>query len=346
MRTLKFPSHLQTDPARAISWETLALTRFLLAWVVLSVHTFMPSRIASAFVIFGGKAAVIGFMLISGFSIAASIKSRPQGFILRRILRIYPMYFGAVLFTLLVQALMAPRVEVAGMTIEASGWGRILGNLLLTQMYLCKTLDFNGPFWSLSIEFSYYMVAPLFLLLPRAWLLFLIVLSGVVFVLPVNPDNGRLYDLLTHFNGLRYLWSWLMGFCIFSNTSRPLAVIGLLFSLAVFPFGARDLDGYVPFLTILGTYVLLHCAHLISVGGYAGKAFDFLGDMSYPLYLVHFPLSVLLVAGLHVQSDILFFALALALTYLNILLFDGYLKRVFFRPVFTRLYSLVANPGK
>lgn len=325
---------------KPINWDVLALTRFFLAWVVVSVHTFMPSSIASAFVIFGGKAAVVGFMLISGFSIAASIDSRPQGFLLRRILRIYPMYFGAVLFTLVVQALLEPRVEVAGMTIEASGWGRIVGNLLLTQMYLCKALDFNGPVWSLSIEVSYYLMAPLLLLLPRAWLMVAIVLSGVAFVLPVMPENGRPYELLTHFNGLRYLWSWLIGFCIFGNTSRLLSVVGMLFCLAVFPFGARDLDGWVPFLTIAATYLLLHYSHVIAATGSVGKLFDFMGDMSYPIYLVHFPLSVLLVARMNVQSDLLFFALTLALAYLNILVFDKYLKRVIFGPMFRRLFAL------
>ena len=325
---------------KSVNWDVLALTRFVLAWVVVSVHTFMPSRIAGAFVVFGGKAAVIGFMLISGFSIAASIQSRPQGFLLRRILRIYPMYFGAILFTLVVQALLEPRVEVGGMTIEASGWGRIIGNFLLTQMYLCKALDFNGPFWSLSIEVSYYLMAPLLLLLPRIWLMVAIIVSGVAFVLPENPDNGRIYELLTHFHGLRYLWSWLVGFWIFGNTSRLLSLAGLLFCLAVFPFGARDLDGWAPFLTILGTYLLLHYSHVIAVHVKVRRLFEFMGDLSYPIYLVHFPLSVLLVAGMNVRSDLVFFGLILVMAYLNILVFDRYLKRVFFGPIFRKVFAL------
>ncbi len=325
--------------ARTVNWEVLALTRFLLAWIVVSVHTFMPSHVASVFVTLGGKAAVIGFMLISGFSIAASIRDRPQGFMVRRVLRIYPMYLGAILFTLVVQAMLGPHVELAGSQLHASGWGRVVGNLFLTQMYLCKALDFNGPFWTLSLEFSYYLLAPLFLLLPRSLLYLAIAASGAVFVLPTHPDFGHLYDLLSRFNGLRYLWSWLIGFCLYANRHWMLSIAALVFSLGVFPFGARDYEGYVPMLTIAFTFVVLHFSSSITVAAAVGRVFYFLGDLSYPLYLVHFPLAVLLVAGLHVQSDVLYFALSLALAWLNILVFDTYLKRVFFRPAISKLLA-------
>jgi peptidoglycan/LPS O-acetylase OafA/YrhL len=327
-------------PSREVNWELLALTRFVLAWIVVSVHTYMPSQIAGLFGALGGKAAVVGFMLISGFSIAASIEARPQEFILRRILRIYPMYFGALLLTLLVQALIGPHVEVAGTVIEASGWGRIIGNLLLTQMYLCKALEFNGPFWSLSIEFSYYLLAPLLLLLPRALLFALAIVSGVVFTLPPDPDASRYYDLLTRFNGLRYLWSWLIGFCLFYNRSKAIALAGLILCLVVFPLSGRDYSGLPTLLTILGTYAVLQFSNKIRLNEFCKRTFTFLGDLSYPLYLVHFPLGLLLVVGLGVRSDLMFFALAMGLAYLNILLFDGFLKRRLFKPIFTSLYRL------
>jgi peptidoglycan/LPS O-acetylase OafA/YrhL len=341
---LVLPPHAQPGPdasilaSKSVNWEVLALTRFFLAWVVLSVHTFMPSRIADAFAMFGGKAAVVGFMLISGFSIAASIEARPRDFILRRILRIYPMYFGALLLTLLVQGLLGPSVEIGGGVVHASGWGRILGNLLLTQMYLCKTMEFNGPFWSLSIEFSYYLMAPLFLLLPRRVLYLLIIVSGVVFTLPTNPDAGHLYDLLTRFNGLRYIWSWVLGFCLYFNRSRALSILGLIFCLIVFPLSDKDYSGYATLVTIVLTYAVLEFSHMVRVNRLCEKSFTFLGDLSYPLYLVHFPLAILLVAGLQVESDLLFFAVSLAIAYLNILLFDSYLKTIFFKPFVTRLY--------
>ncbi len=326
--------------AKAVNWEFIALTRFVLAWIVVSVHTFMPSQIAEAFVMFGGKAAVVGFMLISGFSIAASIEARPHEFVLRRILRIYPMYFGALLFTLVVQLWVGPKVEVGGMVVEADGWGKFIGNALLVQMYLCKALNFNGPFWSLSIEFSYYLMAPLFLLLPRVILYPIVVASGVAFVLPSNPEAGKLYDLLTRFNGLRYLWSWLIGFCLYYNKNSIVSIAGLVFCLIVFSFSDKDFSGYVNWATIAFAFAVLQFSSYIKLNDFCKRLFNFLGDLSYPLYLVHFPLAILLVAGFNVTSDLLFFGLSLLLAYLNILVFDQVLKRIFFKPMTSKVYRL------
>jgi peptidoglycan/LPS O-acetylase OafA/YrhL len=328
--------------AQDINWDVLALARFVLACIVVSVHTYVPSAVASSIGQLGGKAAVVGFLLISGFSIAGSIDSRPQEFLLRRILRIYPMYFGALLLTLVAQGLLYPEAELQGTRVTADGWLTYIGNFLLTQLYLCKAVSFNGPVWSLSIEFSYYVMAPLFLLLPRLVLLCIILISGCVFVLPQQPDSGIAYDLLTRFNGLRYLWPWLIGFCLYFNHSLRLAIAAMAFALVVFSHSDRDYARWIELITIAGTLLLLHFSGLFTPGPRLRRAFAFLGDISYPLYLVHFPLAFLLFAGLGVRSALAFFVVSLLMSWIMILVFDGPVKQRIFKPLFTFIYHMPA----
>jgi hypothetical protein len=66
----------------SVSWEALALLRFFLAWIVLSGHLTSytdHSGWAEALSSFDAKAAVVGFLLVSGYSIAASLDRESEG---------------------------------------------------------------------------------------------------------------------------------------------------------------------------------------------------------------------------------------------------------------------------
>src|SRR6218665_3154567 len=88
-------------------WALLALMRFGLSAIVAVGHLglFLPGEAGwiHAANLLDGKAAVIGFLMISGYSIHASLEREPDGFLLRRFLRVYPLYFLCVLFTCLVE---------------------------------------------------------------------------------------------------------------------------------------------------------------------------------------------------------------------------------------------------
>src|SRR6516225_10531904 len=93
--------------SRDTDWQGLALLRFFLAWVVLSGHLQVfatrPAPWVGVFAEFDGKAAVIGFLLVSGYSIAASLERSGRGFYRRRFLRIYPPYLAALVFAAVLQ---------------------------------------------------------------------------------------------------------------------------------------------------------------------------------------------------------------------------------------------------
>jgi peptidoglycan/LPS O-acetylase OafA/YrhL len=77
-------------------------------WVFLEVASPPDLRI---FQILDPKAAVIGFFLISGYSIAASLQRSSKGFYRRRFLRIYPIYFFAIVTTHILSLVLGSGIQ-------------------------------------------------------------------------------------------------------------------------------------------------------------------------------------------------------------------------------------------
>ena len=323
---------------RDVNWSVLALLRFFLACIVLAGHMMLPSATGQYLGVWGGKAAVVGFMMVSGFSIAASIASRPEGFLMRRVLRIYPMYLGAVVMTVLVQESFRSSVNIEWRTFEQDGLGVVIGNVLMVQMFLCKALSFNGPLWSISLEMFYYFLAPFLNKLPRKFFIPLMLLSAVVFLLPKHPELGRAYQLLTSFNALRYVWSWMLGFWLYKNQNSVSAIAGVALPVLVFPWSA-EYTGSVNLLTlVLSTMCLLHSPR-IGFSKLPNGFLGLLGDISYPLYLTHYPLRILLISGFGWTNDFLFYALSLILAYAFLIVFDNWFKRILVSPLVARLFQ-------
>src|ERR1700721_1783490 len=86
-------------------WDVLSLLRFLLAFVVAVGHLdpFAALGPLRAVENLGSFEAILGFLLISGYSIGHSIQKKPVGFTRRRMLRIYPVYLAAVVLTFLIE---------------------------------------------------------------------------------------------------------------------------------------------------------------------------------------------------------------------------------------------------
>ena len=276
--------------SRTVDWHTLGLMRFLLAGIVVAGHLlwFAPnSSLALLLDMFDGKAAVIGFMLISGFSIAASIEARPDGYWKRRFLRIYPLYFFALLLAAGLEIAAGGRVELLAHRLESLGWVTALGNFLLLQTFLVKPIAFDGPVWSLSIEVFYYALAPLFLRLPRRVLYAIILTSMACYLLPKRTDLGLAYILLSKFNALNYLWCWLLGFLVWRDRSAVVLLLASIGALVV-AFGDNT-PGPLAVATYAASLWALLARGVAILPHKIGRIGDYLGDISYPLYLFHLP---------------------------------------------------------
>jgi peptidoglycan/LPS O-acetylase OafA/YrhL len=325
-------------PAKVVSWQALAAWRFLLAGIVFSGHMVTlcgGSAWADAIAAFDGKAAVVGFLLVSGYSIAASFERETEGFYRRRFLRIYPLYFAAVIFSFFLELWSGGRVEAAQQTVVSLGWVTALGNLFFLQTFLVKPIQFDGPVWSLSIEFFYYVLAPFFASLPRSVLLAIVAVSTTCYALPKHDDWGTVYFVLSKFNALNYMWCWLLGFLLWRDRSLPVIIVALV-GVPLIIFGPNT-----PFPLAAATYIitlmLLLFAEIITLRGRLKPFADYLGDLSYPLYLFHFPALILGYCMIGVRSQIALVLLVGVASIVALHVIDRFVKRKYIVPlVFSR----------
>jgi peptidoglycan/LPS O-acetylase OafA/YrhL len=120
-------------------WSSLSLFRFVLSLIVLIGHigifTEVDGSLGWIFLpYFSGHGAVLGFFIISGYSIAASFQRAPKGFIIRRLIGIYPVYLiGLVISSLPFLFLGNKIVTNTGMVLESPSIIDVIGNVFLFQ---------------------------------------------------------------------------------------------------------------------------------------------------------------------------------------------------------------------
>ena len=151
-------------------WSALAGLRFILALIVACSHLKGFTHASGPFEwlgSFGAFEAILGFLLVSGYSVGSSYVKETKGFFRRRFLRIYPIYLFAVAFTAWVSHWCIGKPLPAFST--------MLWNLLfLNQVFTDGS--FVGPSWTLALEVWLYCLCPLLLRTdPRTLRLFCVV---------------------------------------------------------------------------------------------------------------------------------------------------------------------------
>ena len=162
--------------------NALNLIRFVLASSVIASHAFpIAGYSALGLEVIGsfGYWAVSGFFAISGFLISRSWIASPQlsSFILKRVLRIYPAFWVALLVGGFVLAPLYAILNNQGSYSLVDGFWYFLKNssLLMLQHPVGDVLtgssypeSFNGSLWTLAPEFTCYLAtAALFLMARR-----------------------------------------------------------------------------------------------------------------------------------------------------------------------------------
>jgi peptidoglycan/LPS O-acetylase OafA/YrhL len=281
-------------------WATLSLLRFGLAAIVAAAHVkaFYGGTLAGADPVrwlasFNGHAAVVGFLLVSGFSIAHSIRAESSGYLWRRFLRIYPLYLPAVLFSAWVGGYEVPGNGTGpAIAYPAPGTGETLGNLLMLQCVLVAPLSNNGPLWTLSLEWWCYMAAPFLVLLSQRRLLLLLAVLAAAHLswLVIGPRLG--FYARCPF-GLHILFLgvfWLAGYCYYEMRHTAWAGWALLVLVWLLTGINRDNLGGNSQATLALSCLLLVAGASLPWPAWTHAALKLLGNASYSLYLLHKPL--------------------------------------------------------
>lgn len=305
-------------------WSLLALARFMLACIVATSHlsAFVPLGWLAVLPVFGMFEPVLCFLLISGYSIGNSYSKQPEGFLKRRAWRIYPVYIAAIVLT----CFAIPQ-----------SWGS--GALTVTQNLLflnqITTQSFVTPAWSLALEVWLYCLTPFLWRLKPEHLRALMYASFAAFCCyEVCRSAFALpyYVTLTYGLDLPLLaFLWLGGLLLArapslaQRTIRDCAVMlfgeMLLFWLITAQHRLRhgELDAFIhsDLLGLVGRTVTVGAIWLLfkwivdgRTGTVRSTSMRLLGDISYPLYLVHAGLFIL-IAKRGVRSPEIFLGIAL-----------------------------------
>ncbi|MFL9947265.1 acyltransferase [Paraburkholderia agricolaris] len=274
-------------------WAILAALRFFLAAVVALGHFALfvrhdPTHIFGDAYLNPGS-AVFGFFILSGFSIAASVDRESKGFFRRRFLRIWPLYLATIVFGLCVELLIPNGFPLPfGGTVPTASGLSIVASLLMLQTIISGPIPIVGQIWSLSPEWWHYMIAPWLKKVSDKLLMIWVMLSLTAF-LTINPPIGHGIDVLSH--GLPFLnlsWLWITGF-LYYRLKGTAAGFAILAFPSVFALTLGHFTGAPLFISI---FVVVMSAE-VRISPKLIKVCNFLGDLSFPLYLFHFPAMVL-----------------------------------------------------
>lgn len=254
------------------------------------------------------------FFVVSGFLMAILYKTgETKKFFERRAKRLLPAYFTTVAITLIASifiVLPSELGQVATQSIYSIFFANNFG-FWMQNSYFSKT-DFNPllHLWSLGVEIQFYLIVPLLVWFFRKSKIFLpLVLIGsflsCVFIVGISPKTSFFMMPLR-------IWEFLIGFVIAYYLTNEgniktqkyqwLGLIGLIVLCAI-PFIRVDgqslnrLEAHPSFYALLvcfATSLVLSCGlpkvlQESSVGNFLAK----IGDYSYSIYLVHFPIIVL-----------------------------------------------------
>ena len=353
-----------------------------IAVLLVVVYHFWPGRLP------GGFIGVDVFFVISGFLITGQLTRELSAraridlpsFWAKRIRRLIP----ASLFVLAVSAVLTAFVmplaylheslwDIGASALYWQNWHLAAGSV----NYLASTgSTIAEHYWSLAVEEQFYVVWPLLLLggfalgakfaAARRWtfvvgtviVVAIVSLALSVWFTGIDPAQAyfvlftRMWEfaagaLLALFPALRFRSRW-------SSNIFGLAGLGLVFASAVLLTGEVAFPGWIALIPVAGTVLILalNPAHTrFSVTGVlSSRPFTFVGDISYSLYLWHWPLIVvapfIIGWGLGTVNRIILFAAGFVLAWLTKKLIEDPFRRLPYlvsrKPRFTFGWMLVS----
>lgn len=225
-----------------------------------------------------GREGVRLFFMISGFVIAMSLRrSTVRSFATSRFIRLYPTYWLALAITFTV-------VAVFGLPEREVSWVDGLVNVTMIQGFLGFT-HVEGAYWTLGVELLFYVTCAALWFggllsarrLPITLYVWLAAMAAAILLIPEDQEAWH-----QAVDNLPWFMLGIIALAIFEGDRRPavlafpivgVAVVALA-NVNVAVFGAAL---YVVFLAVL----------LWRPFGLTSRPLRFLGDISYPLYLLH-----------------------------------------------------------
>ena len=311
------------DSNKKVHFKNLDGLRFIAAFVVILFHSGLINdyykgnavNIYKSYFTRGSGVGVDLFFSLSGFLITflllkeiektatVSVKT----FYLKRILRIWPLYFGLGVLGILLGPIILNKINPASALMTADqNWINMFFLCTFTVNFQINSVFMNtgviGTFWSVCIEEQFYILwAPLIKWFKGNLLIFLLVITmiGVVCAATMTPVIAYYFTLCRFLNfGIGALAAWVYYKEQKENTtifprwmflpSVQILVIALSL-LYLFNVGTSGIGTRAEFFInpIASMYVILIAIQPNAVLNLENRMFRYLGKISYGIYMFH-----------------------------------------------------------
>lgn len=315
--------------------NNLDLLRLILASLVVMIHlanlTLDPAIVDySGAIAFASSRAVPGFFIISGFLIYMSYENSPTlwNYYIKRFLRLIPAYYlliiSSAIFLFFVSEFTADEYFSAGL-LRYIAYNFAFLNFLSPDLPGVFTENavqaVNGALWTLKIEVMFYLIVPLLFKLASRFsplkvfpLIFVSSILYAYFLNHMSIDTGdQIYHRLSYQlpGQMMYFTAGILAYIYFEMFKKY--VLSFMFlALCIFYLEIFVLDSIA-----LGTVLI----YFFMIAPYRVSLKN-IGDLSYGVYIYHFPIIQILVhLGLFSASPLILivvtYALTLGLSYIS-----------------------------
>jgi peptidoglycan/LPS O-acetylase OafA/YrhL len=275
-------------------------------------------------------------------------------FIWRRFARLYPLHIVTLILVFILQWLFISTTDLPYFIYQFNNMKHFVLNIIFANYWGFQDgTSFNGPVWSISIEliaYSVFLLVTMFIrILPQifqARTFQLVLWSGMLWLClsKMTTSSGFVLDCISLFAlGVILYNSWM----ILPNFIVLMTILYLLLSYHINDSLSRSFEELgIPFTSLMiAIFVsLLHFSSLFSRLRTGRLLAMNLGKITYAMYIVHFPIQLLMVLFSENLMTLDFLSEPVLLSFLSLTLLVSHLCYSFFEfPVQKALRSWYSN---